>query len=811
MRIDETGSPAVTPMAERRVRVVVTGIVQGVGFRPFIYNLAVGLGLSGFVRNDPQGVTIEIEGPADSVGALLSELALRPPPLAQIESLQTEERELSGAPGAGFAIVASEAGGERIALVSPDVATCAECLAEIRDPEARRAGYAFTNCTNCGPRFTITTDIPYDRPNTTMATFAMCPACRAEYEDPANRRFHAQPIACAECGPAVAMAVASGPEAMGAASGPEAIRACARALAGGAVVALKGLGGYHLACDATNEAAVTALRSRKVREEKPFAVMAGSLEALGAVCSIGPDEAALLSGHRRPIVLLSRLASPAVVLAKGVAPRNRCVGALLPYTPLHHLLLDAFSSAQGGEGILVMTSGNRSDEPIAYEDGDAAERLGSIAQVALTHNRPIHMRCDDSVTRVFRGEEYLIRRARGYAPEPLHVDRPFPMPVLAVGAELKHTFCLGARGRAFVSHHIGDLENYETMRSFVEGVAHYCRIFSISPDAVAYDLHPEYLSTKWALDQVSGEAEPPPGIALEGCELVGVQHHHAHIASCMADNGIGGEVIGLALDGTGWGSDGTLWGCEVLVAGLTSFRRAGHLRTLPLPGGAAAIKEPWRMAAVYLQAAFGLPEAAGLALPFVRETGGRWARVLELAAKGINAPVCSSAGRLFDAAAALAGLRSTVVYEGQAAIELEQASDPFERSAYPCPVLAPGPAGGNGLVIDGVALVGALAEDLVSGAPLPLAGARFHNGLAQALVECCQQVREATALTQVALSGGTFQNLLLLEAVTAGLEDAGFAVYRHKRVPANDGGISLGQAAVAAARIERGWEGRDGS
>lgn len=805
MRTDETASRAVKPMPVRRVRVAVTGIVQGVGFRPFIYNLAVGLGLTGFVRNDPQGVTIEIEGPSDSIEAFLTDLALRPPPLAQIESVNTEELAASSggqAPGqedgqgSGFAIVASEAGGgERVALVSPDVATCPECLAEIRDPTARRAGYAFTNCTNCGPRFTITTDIPYDRPNTTMARFAMCPACRAEYEDPGDRRFHAQPIACAGCGPSVSM---------GDVCGVAAIRACALALVAGQVVALKGLGGYHLACDAGNDAAVSALRSRKVREEKPFAVMAASVEVLESVCVVGPEEAALLAGHRRPIVLLARRSDPSVALAAEVAPRNRCLGAMLPYTPLHHLLLDAFAQERGGPGILVMTSGNRSDEPIAYEDGDAAERLSPIADAALNHDRPIYMRCDDSVTRVFRGEEYPIRRARGYAPEPLHVDRLFPMPVLAVGAELKHTFCLGAGQRAFVSHHIGDLENYETMRSFVEGVAHYCRIFSISPDAVAYDLHPEYLSTKWALDQVSGEADPPPGIALEGCELVGVQHHHAHIASCMADNRIQGDVIGLALDGTGWGSDGTLWGCEVLVASLTSFRRAGHLRTLPLPGGAAAIREPWRMAAVYLEAAFGVAAASQLALPFVRETGDRWGRILELAAKGINAPVCSSAGRLFDAAAALAGLRSTVVYEGQAAIELEQVSDPSERSAYPCPVAA-SPDGGDGLVIDGVSLVAALAEDLVGGVAVPTAGARFHNGLAAALVECCGRVREATGLAQVALSGGTFQNLLLLEAVTAGLESAGFDVYRHHRVPANDGGISLGQAVVAGARIAQGW------
>jgi hydrogenase maturation protein HypF len=778
---------------DRRLRLVVTGIVQGVGFRPFVYNLAVGLGLGGSVRNDPTGVTIEIEGPPGCLEAFQRQLDLHPPPLAVIESVGREELAPAGGVGT-FTIEASEAAGaNRVALVSPDVATCDDCLAEVRDPADRRAGYAFTNCTNCGPRFTITTDIPYDRPNTTMAGFAMCPACRAEYEDPANRRFHAQPIACPACGPAVRM---------GELAGAAAIAACAQALAVGQVVAIKGLGGYHLACDAANEAAVTTLRSRKVREEKPFALMAPDVATLRRLCRVSAHEEALLTGYRRPIVLLARRPDPELPLAAGVAPANRFLGAMLPYTPLHHLLLDATAAVSGGPGLLVMTSGNRSDEPIAYEDDDAAERLGPIADAFVTHDRPIHIRCDDSVTRSFRAEEYLMRRARGYAPEPVLVEPAFPMPVLATGAELKHTFCLGAGRRAFVSHHIGDLENYETLRSFVEGVAHYCRIFQIVPDVVAYDLHPEYLSTKWALEQVNGEADPPAGIDLEGCELVGVQHHHAHVASCMADNGLGGEVIGLALDGTGWGTDGTLWGCEVLVASQSGFRRAGYLRPLPLAGGTAAIRDPWRMAAVYLTSAFGAA-ARELPLPVVRATSSRWGPVLELAAKGINAPITSSAGRLFDAAAALAGLRSSVVYEGQAAIELEQATDPAERSAYTCPVTGdPG-----GFVIDGVALLAAMAEDLMAGTPLGLAGARFHNGLAGALVESCARVRAATGLDRVALSGGTFQNLLLLEAVTAGLESASFAVYRHHRVPANDGGISLGQAVVAGVRAARGWGG----
>ena len=789
--------------ATSRCQVVVRGIVQGVGFRPFVYNLATRLGLAGFVRNDLGGVTIEVQGGPARVDAFLKELVESAPPLVRLESVAAQAVEPVEAPaGNGFAILASQAaepGEGRRALISPDVATCDACLAEIRDPAARRFGYPFTNCTNCGPRFTITRDIPYDRPNTTMASFTMCPACRTEYQDPADRRFHAQPIACPACGPVVSL---RGNDPVS--SGPAALERCAALLAAGEVVSVKGLGGYHLACDARNEAAVARLRAAKVREEKPFALMVADVAVAREFASVSRPEATLLEGYRRPIVLVARCPDPTVALGESIAPGNRFLGVMLAYTPLHSLLLDAYARLTGVPGVLVMTSGNRSDEPIAYRDDDAQERLDPISRAALVHNRPIHIRCDDSVTRSFRGEEFPLRRARGYAPEPLLVRDGFPVPVLAVGAELKHTFCLGSGRRAFLSHHIGDLENWETMRSFVEGVAHYCRIFQIRPAALAYDLHPEYLSTKWAQDQVAGEGLPAPGVDLEGCQLIGVQHHHAHIAACLADNAVSGPVIGLALDGTGWGTDGTLWGCEVLVAGLAEFRRVAHLRVLPLPGGARAIKEPWRMAAVYLSAAFGA-SAEDLALPFVRETASRWKPVLELAAKGINAPLTSSAGRLFDAAAALAGLRSTVNYEGQAAIELEQAADPAETGAYPCPVVGGVSGGGDAgqamAEIDGVALLAALAEDLIAGAPLPRAAARFHNGLAAGLIEVCRQVREQTGLSQVALSGGTFQNLLLAEAVIAGLERSGFTVHRHRRVPANDGGIALGQAAVAGARL----------
>ncbi len=779
-------------ISRRRSRVVVAGIVQGVGFRPFVYRLAVDLRLDGFVRNDPGGVTIEIEGAPEAVERFLDELAAHPPPLARIESLLHEDVAHVGE--AGFAIVHSEAGGRRVALVSPDVATCPECRAEIRDPAARRHGYAFTNCTNCGPRFTITLDIPYDRPNTTMAPFAMCEDCLGEYTDPLDRRFHAQPIACPVCGPSLRLLRPDGSVVDG-----DPIEECNRLLRAGEILAIKGLGGYHLACDATNEDATSALRSRKVREDKPFALMAPDLAAIEAICRVTDDEAELLTGHRRPIVLLERRPEAAGLVAGSVAPANRFLGFMLPYTPLHHLLLAELATRTAGSGsppVLVMTSGNVSDEPIAYRDGDALERLADIADAFLVHDREIHIRCDDSVTRSFRGGEYLLRRSRGYAPEPLPVATGFPEPVLAVGAELKHTFCLGTDRRAFVSHHIGDLENWETMRSFLEGVEHFSRIFEVRPRVIAHDLHPEYLSTKWALAQAAGEEPPLPDLDLAGAQLIGVQHHHAHIASCLIDNGLEGPVIGLALDGTGWGSDSTIWGCEVLVCDLAGFERVGHLRYVPLAGGASAIKEPWRMAAVYLAEAFG-DDAASLDLPFVRRNAARWGPVLAMARRGINAIPASSAGRLFDAAAALAGVRERVNYEGQGAIEWEQAADPADVSALPCPVVQ----AADGFVLDGVELIRATAEELGRGTPLPRVSAAFHSGFARALVEVCGLAGERAGLHEVALSGGTFQNLLLLERVTAGLEEAGLRVHRQRRVPANDGGISLGQAAVAAARL----------
>jgi hydrogenase maturation protein HypF len=756
-------------MGLTRTRVRVEGIVQGVGFRPFVHALAGRLGLAGLVGNDPGGVFVEVEGPAETVERFLAAMAAEAPPLAVIERVTATQLAPTGIPG--FAIAPSQAGGERQALVSPDTATCADCLGELADPADRRHRYPFINCTNCGPRFTIVRDVPYDRPATTMAAFAMCADCAREYHDPADRRFHAQPVCCPACGPALALLDRDGRAAEG-----DPLAGAAARLRDGAVVAVKGLGGYHLAADAASEPAVAALRARKRREDKPFAVMVADLDTARRLCAVDPAEEAMLASPRRPIVLLRR--RPSAAVAGPVAPQNRSLGVMLPYTPLHHLLL-----AEMGRPI-VLTSGNVSDEPIAYLDDEALERLGGIADWFLVHDRPIHVRADDSVVRAFRGRELPLRRSRGFAPQPLGLPWPFPRHVLACGAELKHTFCLAKGGHAFVSHHIGDLENYETFRSFTEGVGHFRRLFAVEPEVVAHDLHPEYLSTKYALE-------------LEGVELEGVQHHHAHVAACLADNGEAGPVIGVAYDGLGYGADGTIWGGELLVADLEGFRRAGHLETVPMPGGAAAIKQPWRMAAAWLELALDgkVPER----LDVVGRNLGRWEQVVALARSGTASPATSSAGRLFDAVAAILGVRDAVNYEGQAAVELEQLADPAETSAYPASLAGPG-NDGSPLRLAGSDLVRAVVEDLEAGVPLPLVAARFHNGLAGATVAACQTLRDDSGLGTVALSGGVFQNMLLLERTVAGLERGGFRVLVHSRVPPNDAGISLGQAAVAAAR-----------
>jgi hydrogenase maturation protein HypF len=762
------------------VRLRVEGTVQGVGFRPFVYRLATELGLDGWVRNDAHGVLIEAHGPAAAVEQLAARLVDQAPPLAVIERVR---RSPAGEPvrlKSGFAIRPSPGGERPDAPVTPDTATCEDCLRELFDPADRRHRYPFINCTNCGPRFTIVRGVPYDRPLTTMASFAMCDACRAEYEDPADRRFHAQPNACPACGPRVRLLGRDGRRPQGVMP-DDPLEAAAVALRDGAILAIKGIGGYHLACRADDEQAVSRLRARKHREDKPFALMAATVADAERLVALDEESLELLRSPARPIVLAPRLDGDEV--APSVAPGAPELGVMLPYSPLHHLLL-----ADTG-ATLVMTSGNVSDEPIAFEDRDALARLSGIAELFVTHNRPIQTRVDDSVRRVAalggRRVATFLRRSRGYVPASLPLPGGTPRPLLACGAELKSTFCLARGERAWVSHHIGDLENYETLRSFTDGIAHLARLFDVPFEVVAHDLHPEYLSTKHAQ-------------ALEGVQLLGVQHHHAHLAACLAEHGLEGPAVGAIFDGTGYGTDGTVWGGEILAGGLEpEFERLGWLLAVPLPGGARAIREPWRMALAWLDASLdGDPEVPPtLAAAVDRE---RWRAVRSLARGSRNAPLTSSAGRLFDAVAALCGVRSFVNYEGQAAIELEARCDPGERGAYE--VVVHSPAGG-GLALDPRPAVRAVAAEVCAGVSCALVAARFHNGFAAATVRACAQAADARGLETVVLSGGVFQNRRLLDLVAAGLQAAGLRVLTPALLPANDGGICFGQAAIAARAL----------
>ncbi len=774
----------------QRRRVLVRGIVQGVGFRPFVYGLALRLKLAGFVLNDSNGVTIEIEGASEDLDRFQQALRAEAPPLARIDDVTSEQLEPRN--DTIFTIAHSQAGSERRTLISPDTAPCDDCLRELSDPADRRYGYPFINCTNCGPRFTIVQDVPYDRAKTTMRVFPMCPACKAEYEDPLNRRFHAQPNACPTCGPHVYISDWRGEEGASFASDTEVIALAARQLASGAVLAIKGLGGYHLACDALNAEAVQRLRCRKHREAKPFALMVPDLATARQLCRVSETEATLLQSHRRPIVLLDQL--PDCPVAPGVAPAHTTLGLMLPYTPLHHLLLRAFAAhAEGRPAALVMTSGNLSEEPIAYRDEDARARLASIADGMLSHNRAIHMRCDDSVVRVAVGDVQFLRRSRGYTPEPIRLAAPLQAPLLACGGHLKNTFCLGKGRQAFVSHHIGDLENLETLTSFREGIEHFQRLFDIYPEAIAYDLHPEYLATKYALDSTIPRK-------------IGVQHHHAHIASVLAEHGLGGPVIGVAADGTGYGTDGAVWGCEIIVANLTGFERLAHLAYIPLPGGEQAIHQPWRITAAYLARTYG-EDFLQLDIPFVRQLNrSKWRTLSQMIARNLNCPPTSSLGRLFDAVAALLGIRSEVQYEGQAAIELEmlaaQAVKEGQEESYPFEIREQ--KAGKAALLDVAPLIRAIVSDLQNGVPVAQIAGRFHVSIAELLAMACLKVREESGLNEVALSGGVFQNRLLLEQLAERLAQLDFRVYTNRGVPPNDGGLSLGQLAVAAARIQQG-------
>lgn len=743
------------------------GTVQGVGYRPFVYRRAVALGLSGWVGNDSRGVVLEVEGPREALDALLLALRQEAPVLAIVDDVEAVAVPVRG--DAGFVVVASTAGDGTDVHVSTDVAPCPSCRAEMLDPTDRRAGYPFINCTDCGPRYSIVRGVPYDRPATTMSSFRMCPDCQAEYDDPADRRFHAQPNACPDCGPRATW-TAGGRSV----SGRAALEAAAECLRAGGIIAVKGVGGYHLACDATDRKVVGELRRRKHRPDKPFAVMVADVAAAELVCSLTDPAREVLSSARRPIVLAARREGAA--LAASVSPRVPEVGVMLPSSPLHELLVRAVRRP------LVMTSGNRAGAPVLHRDDEAQSVLGPIVDGVLLHDRQIHVRVDDSVVRSRAGgRPQMVRRARGWVPQPLRLPVEAAHPVLAVGAQQKSTVAL-VRGRsAVVSQHLGDLGSWPASVAFEQAVRHLIDLSGVEPELIAHDLHPDYRATAWA--------------AASGLPLLGVQHHHAHVAACLAEHGVTGPVVGVAFDGVGLGTDGTMWGGEFMLAYLTGFTRLGHLAPVPLPGGDAAVREPWRMALAWLDRSLGREAATRL--------GSDWDARAPAVLSLLNArstPVTTSVGRLFDAVAAVLGVRLRITYEAQAAVELEalaRAADPRGGArSYPFEL--------DGGVLDPAPMFAALVRDRARGVPVEDLAAGFHLGLAEASAQLAVRLCSEHGVDTVALSGGSFANVLLSDLVAAGLERSGLRVLQHEVLPPNDGGISVGQAAVAAALMREG-------
>jgi hydrogenase maturation protein HypF len=747
------------PALRRLIRV--EGGVQGVGFRPFVHRLAVRHGLSGFVRNETGGVRIEVEGDGRSLEGFLSALEELPPPGSRISDLRTEDLPVLGE--TTFSIESSRLDPRAEARVSPDLPTCESCLRELFDSRDRRYRYPFIACAGCGPRFTIVTAVPYDRERTSMDRFPLCGPCRSEYEDPGDRRFHAEGTACAACGPKVGLKSGAGT----AVDVPDPLAEAGRQILDGRIVAVKGLGGYHLACDARREETVRELRRRKGRDEKPFALMVADVAAARRLCDVSPAEEALLGGPERPIVLLHRRDGETV--APGIVPAHPTLGIMLPYTPVHHLLL----AAVGGTP-LVMTSGNASDEPIAFEDEAALRELGGIADLLLVHDRKIVLRCDDSVARVSGGLSQVHRRSRGHAPATVELSFRCQKRLLAMGGAYKSTFALGRGPEAILSHHLGDLESYSAIRAYEAAIRHYESLFRFSPEVVAHDLHPDYPTTRIAIER--------------GLPRVAVQHHHAHMVACMVENGLTGPAIGVTFDGTGYGLDGTIWGGEFLVGDARAVRRAAHLEAVPMPGGEAAIHEPWRMAVAYL-------DFAGEALDLLGgRIGDREIRAIRRQVdRRLNAPLTSSVGRLFDGVSSILGLRDRVSYEGQAAIELEGlARGSSARGAYPVEVAADGAVRLSPILC-------ALAGEIRGGRSPADIARRFHTTIVEAIRIVCGRIRGESGLDRVVLSGGVFMNDLLNAEVPRVLAREGFRVFRHRRVPPNDGGLCLGQLAVAAA------------
>jgi len=761
--------------ATERRAFIVTGVVQGVGFRPFVHRLAHELGLTGFVLNRAGEVHVEAEGAGRELDCFENALLKRAPPLAAIASVRSERIALSGQ--AGFSIVSSELGSDPQPFVAPDMASCERCLAELFEPSDRRFRYPFLNCTDCGPRFTIIDSAPYDRERTTMRDFALCDACQAEYDDPSDRRFHAEPNACPSCGPVLELLDETGSSLLV----PDALLAAAQALEREQIVALKGIGGFHLACLAASERATAALRTRKGRDQKPFALLVRSATEAAELCELEPAEVALLESPERPIVLARRRANAPVAAA--VSGDSPLLGVMLAYTPLHHLLCGAL-----GNAALVMTSGNASHEPIAFEEADARSRLVPLADRMLTHNRPIHLRCDDSVVRWSNGARSTLRRARGLAPSPTALGQRLRRPALALGAHDKASFALGRGDHALVSHHLGDLSNPRALAAFKQAISHYERLFSVQPELLLHDLHPDYAST-----QVARE------LARErGLPLLGVQHHHAHVVSCMVEHGLEGPVLGVAWDGTGYGDDGTVWGGEFLLCDRRQVRRVAHFRVTPMPGGERAVREPWRMALAHLR-------DAGLDSEVLGDRVDRKAQrvVLRMLDRDFNCPRTSSAGRLFDAVSALCGVRFESSYEGQAAIELEwaasRATTGEHGATYPFELQEASSSAGP-LVIDTRPLIRALVEELRAGAATAGVARRFHATLALIITELCGALGAKYAVERVVLAGGVFANALLVQDTEERLAHTKLRVFRPHLYPAGDGGLSLGQLAIGAAR-----------
>jgi len=762
---------------KKLAKIKVRGVVQGVGFRPFVYRLACEHNLKGWVRNTSGNVAIEVEGNEENLKNFLGDLEAKVPPMAHIEKVEAAFRPPKG--HTDFKILESQSQKGKYQLVSPDIATCEDCKREIFCPADRRHHYPFTNCTNCGPRFTIIEDIPYDRPKTTMRQFQMCPECQREYDDPLDRRFHAQPNACPKCGPSLKLVDSHG----NLIKGGDTIKTASALLRAGKILALRGLGGFQLACDATNKKTINLLRERKRRPAKPLAVMIATMEDIEKYCLVSPGERKLLESAECPIVLL-RWQHSSSNISTAVAPKLKYLGVMLPYTPLHHLLLRETGLP------LVMTSGNLSEEPIAKDNDEALRRLRGIADYFLLHDRDIYARYDDSVYIVEDGMPQPIRRARGYAPYPIFL--PFKSKqILACGAEEKNTFCLTKDEHAFISQHIGDMENEETLEHFENTIALYKKLFRVEPEIVAYDMHPEYLSTKYAR-QIGSE---------HGLTLVPVQHHHAHIVSCLVENKVKGPVIGVAFDGTGYGTDDTIWGGEFLLADYHSFQRAGHLEYVPLPGGAAAIKKPYRMALSLIYTLIG-NDFSLQGLPMGRLNPREVEVIKKQLKQGVNSPLTSSAGRLFDAVSALAGVREEIDYEAQAAIELEmlapdESGEP-ERKAYPFSITEDQ----GTKVVKLKELISSVVQDIKNHVPAPMISLKFHHTMAQIIAEMCKTITKESGINGVALSGGVFQNRLLLKLATSALKKEGLSVLTHHLVPCNDGGISLGQAVIANFTLE---------